>query len=80
MIVLAQLAQVHLLKVKAQEALFFNKPGFNECQQLFIRGLAVKCLVKLPIECADLAEVCFYFQRFDIALGLFEIFVAQQRY
>ena len=35
-IVLSQRAKVHLLKVKAKKALFFNQPGVHQCQKLLI--------------------------------------------
>ena len=78
MIVLAQLAKVHLLKVKAQKAFFLDKSCLNQRQQFSVRSLAVKRLMKLPVECADLAEIYFGFKRLDKTVGRFKILVGQQ--
>ncbi|MCY1176151.1 hypothetical protein D9M73_164120 [compost metagenome] len=78
-IFLGQLAKTHGFEVEAQEALLFVQSVLHQLQEPTVRRLAIHRHVEQAVQPADFGVIVFRFQFVDVAGGLLEVFVGEQR-
>ncbi|MNF81841.1 hypothetical protein D3C84_641320 [compost metagenome] len=78
-IFLGQFAQAHGFQVEAQEAFLFVQSVFDQPQEPTVRRLAIHRHVEQAVQPADFGVIVFRFQFVDVAGGLLEVFVGEQR-